>query len=67
MENIKSIQTLTPMMALHSLFLAIYLGALFVYFAFGFTFSVGSAPFLESSFSLLPSITCIREQKTWIK
>uniref|UniRef100_A0A8R1XS04 G-protein coupled receptors family 1 profile domain-containing protein n=1 Tax=Onchocerca volvulus TaxID=6282 RepID=A0A8R1XS04_ONCVO len=47
-ENIKSIQTLTPMMVLHSLFLALYLGALFVYFAFGFTFSVRNAIFLES-------------------
>ncbi|VDK80990.1 unnamed protein product [Onchocerca ochengi] len=35
MENINSLQTLTPMMAFYSLFLALYLGALFAYYALG--------------------------------
>ncbi|KAL3991117.1 Serpentine type 7TM GPCR receptor class ab chemoreceptor family protein [Acanthocheilonema viteae] len=39
MENIHSLQTLSPMVAFHSLFLAFYLGALFMYFAVDFNFS----------------------------
>uniref|UniRef100_A0A0R3S2V6 Serpentine Receptor, class E (Epsilon) n=1 Tax=Elaeophora elaphi TaxID=1147741 RepID=A0A0R3S2V6_9BILA len=38
-ENINSLQTLSPMVAFHSLFLAFYLGALFLYFAVDFKFS----------------------------
>uniref|UniRef100_A0A8R1TN29 G-protein coupled receptors family 1 profile domain-containing protein n=1 Tax=Onchocerca volvulus TaxID=6282 RepID=A0A8R1TN29_ONCVO len=48
MENINSLQTLTPMMAFYSLFLALYLGALFAYYALGFKFSLRNAIFLES-------------------
>uniref|UniRef100_A0A0R3RKS1 Serpentine Receptor, class T n=1 Tax=Elaeophora elaphi TaxID=1147741 RepID=A0A0R3RKS1_9BILA len=38
-ENINSLQTLSPMVAFHSLCLAFYLGALFMYFVVDFKFS----------------------------
>ncbi|KAM3728693.1 Serpentine receptor [Dirofilaria immitis] len=47
MENINSLQTLTPMMAFYSLFLAIYLGALLMYFAFGLKSSLKNVIYLE--------------------
>ncbi|OZC05683.1 hypothetical protein X798_07342, partial [Onchocerca flexuosa] len=46
MENINSLQTLTPMMAFYSLFLALYLGALFAYFALGSKFSLRNTIYL---------------------
>uniref|UniRef100_A0A8R1XR02 G-protein coupled receptors family 1 profile domain-containing protein n=1 Tax=Onchocerca volvulus TaxID=6282 RepID=A0A8R1XR02_ONCVO len=48
MENINSIQTIAPMMAFYSLFLALYLGALFAYFALGSRFSLRNTIYLES-------------------
>ncbi|KAK6112952.1 Serpentine type 7TM GPCR receptor class ab chemoreceptor family protein [Brugia pahangi] len=48
-ENISSLQTLSPIVAFHSLFLALYLGALFMYFAIDFKFSPKQfAIYLES-------------------
>ncbi|KAM3728127.1 Serpentine receptor [Dirofilaria immitis] len=49
MENINSLQILTPMMVFYSLFLAIYLGALFAYFAFGFKLSLKYVMYLEGA------------------
>ncbi|KAK6113773.1 Serpentine type 7TM GPCR receptor class ab chemoreceptor family protein [Brugia pahangi] len=49
MENINSLQTLSPMVAFYSIFLAIFLGALFMYFAIDFKFSPKQfAIYLES-------------------
>uniref|UniRef100_A0A0R3QML3 G_PROTEIN_RECEP_F1_2 domain-containing protein n=1 Tax=Brugia timori TaxID=42155 RepID=A0A0R3QML3_9BILA len=48
-ENISSLQTLSPIVAFHSVFLALYLGALFMYFAIDFKFSPKQfAIYLES-------------------
>ncbi|KAM3727927.1 Serpentine receptor [Dirofilaria immitis] len=49
MENISSIQILSPMIAFHSVLLASYMGALFLRFAVGFNFSYKQfAIYLES-------------------
>uniref|UniRef100_A0A915PLV1 G-protein coupled receptors family 1 profile domain-containing protein n=1 Tax=Setaria digitata TaxID=48799 RepID=A0A915PLV1_9BILA len=48
-ENISSIQTLSPLVAFHSVLLAFYLGALGLYFAVNFNFSTKQfAVYLES-------------------
>ncbi|KAK6114538.1 Serpentine type 7TM GPCR receptor class ab chemoreceptor family protein [Brugia pahangi] len=50
MENINSLQTLSPMVAFYSIFLAIFMGALFMHFAFHFKFSPKQfAIYLEST------------------
>uniref|UniRef100_A0AAF5RY49 Uncharacterized protein n=1 Tax=Wuchereria bancrofti TaxID=6293 RepID=A0AAF5RY49_WUCBA len=50
MENINSLQTLSPMVAFHALFLTVHMSALCVYYAFSSTFfklSLRSAIYLE--------------------
>uniref|UniRef100_A0AAF5Q5S2 Uncharacterized protein n=1 Tax=Wuchereria bancrofti TaxID=6293 RepID=A0AAF5Q5S2_WUCBA len=54
MENINSLQTLSPMVAFHSVFLAIFLGALFMYFAIDFKFSPKQFAIYLESIQLTP-------------
>uniref|UniRef100_A0A8R1XWZ9 G-protein coupled receptors family 1 profile domain-containing protein n=1 Tax=Onchocerca volvulus TaxID=6282 RepID=A0A8R1XWZ9_ONCVO len=54
MENINSLQVLSPMIVFHSLFMTVYLGAIFLCFVIDFNFSYKQyAIYLESSFFLL--------------